>query len=165
MGRPCRAPGPRSSPSRRASGPPRWGPHSSRPGGRPVSTLSSYAAPSSRAARPWTGRHAPRPTPDSPPTTHEGDPMSVTLQLPSVLAKLADGRRTLEAQGTTLGDVVADVAARFPGLAPRLRDAARQPYPFVTFYVNQDDARVPGGFAAGVRDGDEIIIVPAIAGG
>jgi molybdopterin converting factor small subunit len=91
--------------------------------------------------------------------------MSVTLQLPSVLAKLADGHRTLEAQGTTLGAVVADVAVRFPNLAPRLRDEAGKPYPFVTFYVNDDDARRQGGFAASVRDGDEIIIVPAIAGG
>lgn len=91
--------------------------------------------------------------------------MSITLQLPTVLAKLADGRRTLEAQGTTLGDVVADVAERFPGLAPRLRDAEGKPYPFVTFYVNDDDARLRGGFSAAVRDGDEIIIVPAIAGG
>ena len=91
--------------------------------------------------------------------------MSVTLQLPAVLAKLADGRRTLEAKGSTLGDVVADVAARFPGLAPRLRDDAGKPYPFVTFYVNDDDARLQGGFGATVRAGDEIIIVPAIAGG
>ena len=90
--------------------------------------------------------------------------MSATLQLPAVLAKLADGQRSLEVQGSTLGDVVAD-AARFPGLAPRLRDAAGQPYPFVTFYVNDDDARLQGGFAASVRDGDEIIVVPAIAGG
>jgi sulfur-carrier protein len=89
----------------------------------------------------------------------------VTLQLPAVLAKLADGRRTLEASGATLGDVVSDVATRFPGLAPRLRDQTGNPYPFVTFYVNEDDARVRGGFAAAVRDGDEIIIVPAIAGG
>ena len=91
--------------------------------------------------------------------------MSVTLQLPTVLARLADGRRSLEAEGATLGAVVADVAARFPGLAPRLRDDAGKPYPFVTFYVNDDDARFQGGFAATVRDGDEIIVVPAIAGG
>ena len=91
--------------------------------------------------------------------------MSATLQLPAVLAKLADGRRTLEVQGATLGDVVADVARRHPGLAPRLRDETGRPYPFVTFYVNDDDARFKGGFAASVRDGDEIIVVPAIAGG
>lgn len=91
--------------------------------------------------------------------------MSVTLQLPAVLAKLADGQRTLAAQGATLGAVVADVAGRFPNLAPRLRDDAGKPYPFVTFYVNDDDARLQGGFGARVKDGDEIIIVPAIAGG
>jgi len=108
-----------------------------------------------RCDRPARGAH----------TMKEEGPMSVTLQLPTVLAKLADGRRTLEARGATLGDVVADVAARFPGLAPRLRDDAGKPYPFVTFYVNDDDARLQGGFAASVRDGDEIIVVPAIAGG
>jgi len=91
--------------------------------------------------------------------------MSVTLQLPAVLAKLADGRRSLEVQGATLGDVVADVAARFPGLAPRLRDAAGKPYPFVTFYLNDEDIRFKGGFAAPVHDGDEVTVVPAIAGG
>src|SRR5204862_4177410 len=91
--------------------------------------------------------------------------MSVTLQLPTVLAKLADGQRSLEASGSSLGDVVADVSARYPGLARRLRDAAGKPYSFVTFYVNADDARLQGGFAASVRDGDEILIVPAIAGG
>jgi len=108
-----------------------------------------------RCDRPARGAH----------TMKEEGPMSVTLQLPAVLAKLADGRRTLEAKGSTLGDVVADVAARFPGLAPRLRDDAGKPYPFVTFYVNDDDARLQGGFGATVRAGDEIIIVPAIAGG
>ena len=93
--------------------------------------------------------------------------MSVTLQLPTVLAKLADGQRTLEARGggATLGDVVSEISTRYPGLAPRLRDADGKPYPFVTFYVNDDDARIQGGFSATVRDGDEIIVVPAIAGG
>ena len=90
--------------------------------------------------------------------------MTVTLLLPTVLAKLADGQE-IEATGATVGEVIADVAARFPALAPRLRDAAGKPYPFVTFYVNDDDARLQGGFAASVRDGDEIIVVPAIAGG
>ena len=47
--------------------------------------------------------------------------MPVTLHLPTVLAKLADGR-VLDAEGDTVGAVVADVASRFPALAPRLRD-------------------------------------------
>jgi molybdopterin synthase sulfur carrier subunit len=91
--------------------------------------------------------------------------MSVTLNLPTVLAKLAGGQRTLEASGATVGELVSDVAARYPELEPRLRGADGAPYPYVTYYLNDDDIRLSGGFAAPVRDGDEVIIVPAIAGG
>ena len=91
--------------------------------------------------------------------------MTVTLSLPAVLSKLADGARTVEGSGSTVGDVVHDVAGRFPQLAPRLRDDQGNPYSFVTFYLNDEDIRLTGGFATAVRDGDELIIVPAIAGG
>ena len=90
--------------------------------------------------------------------------MAVTLFLPTVLAKLADGR-AIESTGETVGAVVANVAARFPNLAPRLRDETGQPYPFVTFYLNDEDIRFNGGFDAPVSDGDELTVVPAIAGG
>jgi len=91
--------------------------------------------------------------------------MPVTLNLPTVLSKLAEGNKTLEADGNTLGEVVSVVATRYPELAPRLRDENGQPYPFVTFYLNDDDIRFNGGFDAAVKDGDEVTIVPAIAGG
>ncbi len=91
--------------------------------------------------------------------------MSVTFTLPTVLANLADGNQTIEAKGVTLGDAVSDVAGRYPQLAPRLRDDAGKPYPFVTFYLNDEDIRFGGGFESAVRDGDEVTIVPAIAGG
>ena len=90
--------------------------------------------------------------------------MSVTLFLPAILAKLADGN-AITSGGTTVGDVVGDVATRYPRLADRLRDANGQPYPFVTFYLNDEDIRFQGGFAATVHDGDELTVVPAIAGG
>ena len=90
--------------------------------------------------------------------------MPVTLYLPTVLAKLADGK-AIETRGTTVGEAVADVAARYPSLAPRLRDDAGKPYPFVTFYLNDEDIRFQGGFDAPLADGDELTIVPAIAGG
>lgn len=91
--------------------------------------------------------------------------MPITISLPTVLARLADDRRTIEATGATLGDVVADAATRYPRLAPRLRDERGEPYAFVTFYVNDADARFAGGFRAPLADGDEVTIVPAIAGG
>jgi molybdopterin converting factor small subunit len=90
--------------------------------------------------------------------------MSVTLHLPTVLAKLADSR-VVETAGATVGEAVAEVAARYPSLAPRLRDAEGKPYPFVTFYLNDEDIRFQGGFDAKVSDGDELTVVPAIAGG
>ncbi len=92
--------------------------------------------------------------------------MPITITLPTVLAKLADGHQTIEvASGGTLGDAVADVAARFPERAPRLRDDRGEPYPFVTFYLNDEDIRFQGGFRTRVQDGDEVTVVPAIAGG
>ena len=89
----------------------------------------------------------------------------VTLSLPAVLARLADGSKVIEADGRTVGDVVDAVATRYPGLAPRLRDDQGKAYAFVTFYLNDEDIRLRGGFDAAVQDGDELTIVPAIAGG
>ncbi len=91
--------------------------------------------------------------------------MSVTISLPSVLAKLAGGSKVITAEGATVGEVVARVAERYPGLAPRLRDGDGKPYPFVTFYLNDQDIRLTGGFDTAVQDGDEVTVVPAIAGG
>ena len=90
--------------------------------------------------------------------------MSITLLLPTVLATLADGQE-IEASGATVGEVIAAVAQRFPALAPRLRDEAGNPYPYVTFYLNDEDIRFASGFATPVADGDELTVVPAIAGG
>jgi len=91
--------------------------------------------------------------------------MPVTIQLPKVLAELAGGVREIEATGSTLGEAVAEVAARFPNLGPRLRDDQGRPYEFVVYYLNDEDIRLNGGFAAPIEDGDEVIIVPAVAGG
>ena len=91
--------------------------------------------------------------------------MSVTINLPTVLAKLADGQRAIEADGATLGAAIDDVSGRFPRLAPRLRDEAGEPYAFVTFYLNDEDIRFDRGFGTKVKHGDEVTIVPAIAGG
>src|SRR2546429_9281458 len=73
--------------------------------------------------------------------------MAITLNLPSVLAAHTGGARTIEASGRTLGEAGADVAARFPALAPRLRDKDGKPYPFGNFYLNDGDGRFRGGFA------------------
>ncbi len=90
--------------------------------------------------------------------------MPITLHLPSVLADVT-AERSLEVHGATVGEVVDDLTARFPALGSRLRDDEGHPYPFVTFYLNDEDIRFHGGFDASVADGDELTIVPAVAGG
>jgi sulfur-carrier protein len=91
--------------------------------------------------------------------------MPVTLSLPTILARLTDGQATLEADGTTVGEVVSQVAGRYPQLAPRLRDENGGAYPFIAFYLNDEDTRFLGGLEAPVTEGDEITVVLAVAGG
>ncbi len=91
--------------------------------------------------------------------------MPITLRLPTVLAKAAGGQTVHQAKGATVGDVVSDVSARFPELGTRLRDAKGEPYPYVIFYLDDEDIRFQQGFATPVADGAEIVVVPAIAGG
>jgi len=91
--------------------------------------------------------------------------VSITVHLPNLLARLAADQPSIEAEGTTVGDAIDDIIARFPALGPRLRDEEGKPYPFVTLYLNDEDIRFRGGFAAPASDGDELIIVPTVAGG
>jgi len=91
--------------------------------------------------------------------------MPVTLRLPTVLAKAAGGQTVHQAAGATVGDVVADVAGRYPELGTRLRDERGEPYPYVIFYVDDEDIRFQKGFQTPVAEGAEIVVVPAIAGG
>ncbi|HEX9243110.1 MAG TPA: MoaD/ThiS family protein [Anaeromyxobacter sp.] len=91
--------------------------------------------------------------------------MAVKLKIPTVLAKAAGGLTVHEGRGATVGAVVADVASRFPELGTRLRDAKGEPYPYVIFYLDEEDIRFQQGFETPVADGAEIVVVPAIAGG
>ncbi len=91
--------------------------------------------------------------------------MSITLRLPTVLAKAAGGQTVHRSSGSTVSAVIDEVTARHPELGPRLRDARGEPYPYVIFYLDDEDIRFQSGFATPVADGAEIVVVPAIAGG
>jgi molybdopterin converting factor small subunit len=87
------------------------------------------------------------------------------VTLPAVLARLADGNKELAADGATVGDVINALSIRYPSLATRIRNEGGQPYPFVVYYLNDEDIRLADGFDSFVNDGDEVTLVPAIAGG
>lgn len=91
--------------------------------------------------------------------------MPVKVLIPTPLRNLTKDQDTVEASGTTIGDVMADLDTRYPGLKERLCDDKGEIRRFVNVYLNQEDIRFKDGRQTAVSDGDEVSIVPAIAGG
>ncbi len=91
--------------------------------------------------------------------------MAVTLRIPSPLRRLTDGNETVDVEGDTLAAVIDAAESRYPGFKARLCDESGNLRGFVHIYVNTEDARHLDGLGTAVKDGDEISIVPAVAGG
>jgi molybdopterin synthase sulfur carrier subunit len=91
--------------------------------------------------------------------------MPVNVRIPSPLRLLTDGQASVEAQGADLREVLSDLEARFPGIRDCLYDEGGRLRRFVNLYLNDEDVRVLEGEDTPVKDGDEVSIIPAIAGG
>jgi molybdopterin synthase sulfur carrier subunit len=92
--------------------------------------------------------------------------MAVKVLIPSTLRALTNNETTIsmESEGT-VGDCLSELEAKFPGIAERLRDEDGEIRRFVNIYVNGDDVRFLEGTATTLKSGDELSIVPAMAGG
>jgi molybdopterin converting factor small subunit len=90
--------------------------------------------------------------------------MAIEVSIPTILRTYTDGAKSVEATGATLGAVINDLEAQFPGIADRLVDAGSLRR-FVNIYVNDEDVRFLGGIDAEVADGDNVTVLPAVAGG
>lgn len=88
-----------------------------------------------------------------------------TVQIPPVLRKLTGGSRTIGARGATLADVLADVYRQYPALQSNLQGDDGSLSRFVNVYVNDQDVRLLAGLGTTIGDNDEVIILPAMAGG
>ena len=91
--------------------------------------------------------------------------MSVSVLIPTPLRKLTGEQEKVNAAGLSVGEILDDLGRQFPGITERICDSEGEIRRFVNVYVNGEDIRFEGGKAAAVKDGDEISIVPAIAGG
>ena len=91
--------------------------------------------------------------------------MSVSVRLPTVLRSQAGGQSSVQAEGGTIGEVVEDLVRQFPGMATHLRAPDGGLHKFVNVYVNDEDVRYLDKLDTKVSDGDEISILPAVAGG
>jgi sulfur-carrier protein len=90
--------------------------------------------------------------------------MDTIVRIPAALRTLTGGADEVKAQGATVGAVIEDLEKRHPGMKDRLLDekGVRR---FINIYVGEEDVRFTGGLATELKAGDQISIVPAIAGG
>ena len=88
-----------------------------------------------------------------------------TVRIPTPLRKLTQGLEEVSAQGGTVGALIADLEKQYPGLKERLCDDKGALRRFVNVFANDEDIRFLQNLDTPVKDGDEISIVPAIAGG
>jgi MoaD family protein len=91
--------------------------------------------------------------------------MSVKVRIPTVLQKLSNGQVEISVDGNTVGDVLTAVRADYQELFTRITTTEGAVKPFLNVFVNGEDIRFSGDLKASVKDGDEISIIPSIAGG
>jgi molybdopterin synthase sulfur carrier subunit len=91
--------------------------------------------------------------------------MAVTVRIPTVLQKLAQGQDEIRASGQTVGEVLTTVGTSYQELFARITTDDGAVKPFLNIFVNGDDIRFANDLQTSVRDGDEISIIPSIAGG
>ena len=93
--------------------------------------------------------------------------MTVEVRIPTILRSYTGEQKAVTAQGATLSAVIDDLEANHPGIKDRLveGEGGRTLRRFVNVYVNDEDVRFIGGIDATVSDGDQVVVLPAVAGG
>jgi len=90
--------------------------------------------------------------------------MAVEVRIPTILRTYTDGRKAVPGEGATLSEVIENLEGSHPGIKERLVDGADLRR-FVNVYVNDEDVRFTGGLGTSVNDGDQVVVLPAVAGG
>ncbi len=91
--------------------------------------------------------------------------MSITVQIPTPFRRLTAGTSQVDCTAANLRDLLAALGQRFPELTPHLHDEAGEVRRFLNIYVNEEDIRFLGGSSYQFQDGDEVLLVPSLAGG
>ena len=91
--------------------------------------------------------------------------MAIDVRIPPILRTYTDGEKAVNAQGQSIGALIEDLDSNHPGIKGRLLDDQGGLRRFVNVYVNDEDVRFIGGLEAEVSDGDQVVVLPAVAGG
>jgi sulfur-carrier protein len=94
--------------------------------------------------------------------------MAIEVRIPTILRTYTGGEKAVTADGANLSALIDDLEANHPGIKGRLvedSDSGTDLRRFVNVYVNDEDVRFIGGLEAEVTDGDQVVVLPAVAGG
>jgi len=91
--------------------------------------------------------------------------MPVQVKLPTILRKHSGGEPRVDAEGTTLRELLSDLESRYPGITKNVVTEDGALHRFVNVYVNDEDVRYLGSLETAVVEGDTVSILPAVAGG
>jgi molybdopterin converting factor small subunit len=91
--------------------------------------------------------------------------MAIKVLVPTMLQKDTNNQAVVECSGSSVNELLDTLETTFPGIKGRLRDEEGTPRRFLNLYVNSEDIRFLEGTETALKDGDEISIVPAVAGG
>ncbi|MBE9174640.1 MoaD/ThiS family protein [Synechocystis salina LEGE 06155] len=91
--------------------------------------------------------------------------MTVKVLIPTPLQKFTSGQATIDCEAADVGQLIEALEASCPGIKARLCDEEGKPRRFLNFYVNEEDIRFLEGTDTALSAGDEVSIVPAVAGG
>ena len=91
--------------------------------------------------------------------------MAVVVRIPTPLRKMTQNEAEVEAEGNDIDSLIEDLESRDPGIKDRICDDQGEIRRFVNVYLNDEDIRFLKGKETDIKDGDEVSIIPAIAGG
>ncbi len=90
--------------------------------------------------------------------------MAIEVRIPTILRTYTGGEKAVTAVGATLAELIDDLEANHPGLKDRLIEESELRR-FVNVYINDEDVRFIGSLQATLSDGDQVVVLPAVAGG
>jgi molybdopterin converting factor small subunit len=91
--------------------------------------------------------------------------MAIKVLIPTPLQKFTNDTASVECSATSIAELMDSLESEFPGIKARLCDEQGELRRFVNFYVNSEDIRFLDGKDTALQNGDEVSIVPAVAGG
>ncbi len=91
--------------------------------------------------------------------------IAIKVILPTAFVRHTDGKKQFASSAATLPGLIADIDAHFPALSTQIKDESGKLRRFINIYVNDEDIRFLGGETYTFQDGDEVMLIPSIAGG